>query len=176
MTSGHQRRPLATLVRSKLGRAGSLLPKPWTDSPTVPHGPNVRPGWMHGSTGFAPIHGARWRTAPKPWFGFKTWRVPGEEQARLLEDPRAHLVGLLHTGALLALGFTVETGSSSKLAIVPRDAWASAVAIDWDRSGIQGKDADFFDVRVLPPDRDRLKNANAGAAQLAAAQPVTMDR
>jgi len=84
-----------------------------------------------------------------------------EEQARLLEELRAHLIGMLHAGRLLAIGFTVETGSSSRLAIVPWDVWATAIAIDWDGSGIQGKDTAFLDVRILPPDQDRLKHPTA---------------
>lgn len=85
-----------------------------------------------------------------------------EEQARLLEDLRAHLIGQLHAGELMALGFTVEPASSSKLAIVPREEWANAIAIDWDQSGVRGKDTAFLDVRVLPPRKPKLRHSGQG--------------
>ena len=81
------------------------------------------------------------------------------------------LIGRLRSGALLALGFIVETPSSSRLAVVPREAWSDDTAVDWDGSGIQGKNAAFLDVRVLPPEWNRLNDADPGAPQLTASGP-----
>ncbi len=94
-----------------------------------------------------------------------------EEQARQLETQRVGLIGRLRSGALLALGFIVETPSSSRLAVVPREAWSDDTAVDWDGSGIQGKNAAFLDVRVLPPEWNRLNDADPGAPQLTASGP-----
>jgi len=79
-----------------------------------------------------------------------------EEQARLLEELRARLIGQLSAGELLAVGFAVETASSSRLTIVPRETWIDATTIDWDRSAIQEKDFAFIGVRVLPPRQHQL--------------------
>ena len=80
-----------------------------------------------------------------------------EEQARLLEELRARLIGHLHAGDLLAVGFTVERASTSRLVIVPREAWANVTAIDWDRSALQAKNLAFIEVRVLAPRQNRLR-------------------
>lgn len=90
-----------------------------------------------------------------------------EAQARLLEELRARLTDRLRAGDLLAVGFTDESGSSSKLAIVPREAWAEAAAIDWDRSGISGNGRGYVDVRVLPAPQGRLDPADLKAGRLA---------
>ena len=79
-----------------------------------------------------------------------------EEQARLLEELRARLIGRLHAGELPALGFTVESASTSRLTIIPGKAWTNANTIDWDRSAIQAKDFAFMGVRILAPRQHRL--------------------
>lgn len=89
-----------------------------------------------------------------------------EEQARLLEELRARLIDQLHAGELLAVGFTVEPASSSKLAIVPREDWASAVGIDWECSGLQGRDRTFVDVRVLAPPTRQVENNREQGSRL----------
>jgi hypothetical protein len=79
-----------------------------------------------------------------------------EEQARLLEELRARLIGQLHAGELLAVGFIVETASTSRLTILPSEAWTNTTTIDWDRSAIQARDFAFIGVRILAPRQHRL--------------------
>lgn len=87
-----------------------------------------------------------------------------EEQARLLEELRARLIDQLRAGDLLAVGFTVDPASSSKLAVVPREDWANALGIDWECSGLHGHERIFVDVRVLAsPTRQIETNRERGS-------------
>ena len=73
-----------------------------------------------------------------------------EKQERLLEHVRTQLIDQLRVSTLLGLGFIRETTASSKLTIVPPEAWTDVSVIDWERSRIASKTMQFMDVRILP--------------------------
>ena len=79
-----------------------------------------------------------------------------EDQARLLDEIRAGLVARLAVGELVALGFAGDTPATGRLAAIPAYVWQAGPAIDWDRSGIKGRDQSFSDIRVLPTPRNQL--------------------
>lgn len=85
-----------------------------------------------------------------------------EEQARLLAELRTRLIERLRAGDLLAVGFAVDTASSSTLTVIPPEAWANTTSIDWDQSGFRGKDTAFLDVRVLPSRKRQLHDSGPG--------------